>query len=352
MIAEKTNMMTRKMLTNVGMALLSTVISLAVVEVFLRATTPPEYFLNQKTDLYWKVLRDSTIQQTREESDIVPDPALGWRMKPGFKSENIHHNSLGFRANREYASKPGTSRILAIGDSMTYGLGVADNSTFPAYLEQITGIEVINAGVNAYGADQALRMWEVEGEQLHPTHVVLGYTVDDFFRNELSFREAPKPRFMFDPAKQQFILKPIADGNANSSDANSGAILERSLRVPQAIGWLVRRVRLKFGLIDEEQLARAALTNEHILRRLQSSVTRSGASLLIVVIGYKGFRTPEDLWVEKSIMDACRSSGIDCLNLAAASRAVDPALLYGPNWHFSEQGNRFAAQKIAAALKL
>jgi hypothetical protein len=345
-------MLNRETLIKASVVLLSTVVSLAVAEVLLRVITTPEYFLDVRTDSYWKALKGTPVYQTPEERDIVPDSELGWRMKPLFESVGVHHNSRGFRAKREYMSKPGTPRVFVIGDSFTYGLGVADDSTYPAYLEQITGIEVVNAGVNAYGVDQALLMWEIEGQRLHPTHVILGYFVDDFFRNELSFRDAPKPHFMFDPTIQQFSLKTIADDYANSSEESSGAILESSLRVPQAIGWLVRRVRLKTGFIDEERLARTARTSEYILRRLQSSVTQSGARLMIVVIGHSYEEQHEYLWIEKSIMDACRSIGIECLNLAAARREVDPGILYGHNGHFSEEGHRYAAKKIAAEFRL
>ena len=345
-------MLNRKALIKASVALLSTVIALAVAEAWLREMTPPWLFLDQRTDSFWKVLKSQSILQTREERDTVSDSELGWRMKPFFESVGVRHNSRGFRTKREYLPKPGTSRILAIGDSYTYGLGVADDSTFSAYLEQITGIEVVNAGVNGYGVDQALLMWEIEGQRLHPTHVILGYFVDDFFRNALSFRDASKPHFMFDPAMQQYRLKPIVDGYANLSEANGGAILERSLRVPQAIGLLVRWAKRKAGFIDEEWLARTARTSEHILQRLQSSVSRSAARLLVVVIGDSSDRQPEYLWIEKSIIDACRSNGIECLNLAAARREVDSALLYGQNGHLSEEGHRYAAQKIAAALGL
>ena len=346
-------MLNRQVLIKATVVLLSTVISLAVAEAWLRETTWPGLFLDQRTDSFWKALKSASIYQTRGERDTVPHSELGWRMKPFFESVGVHHNSRGFRSKREYLSEPGTPRIFAIGDSFTYGLGVADDSTFAAYLEHITGIEVVNAGVNAYGVDQALLMWEIEGQRLRPTHVILGYYVDDFFRNALSFHHASKPHFMLDPTTQHYsLIKPIVDGYANSSEANSGVNLEWSLRVPQAIGLLVRWVKLRTGFIDEERLARTARTSEHILRRLQSSVTRSGASLLVVVIGHIFDGHPEYLWIEKSILDACRANGIECLNLAAARREVDSALLYGQNGHFSDEGHWYAAQRIAAALRL
>lgn len=346
-------MLNRETLTRSIVAILSIVISFFVVEVCLREMTPTEYFLDGRTDSYWKSFKASAIKLNLKEADIVPDHALGWRMKPFFESVGVHHNSRGFRGKREYISRPGRSRILVIGDSFTYGLGVPDDLTFPAYVEKMTGVEAVNSGVNGYGVDQALLMWEIEGQQLHPTHVILGYFVDDFFRNELSFRDGPKPHFMFDSAMQQYVLKIPVEADANSFKLSSWNMLKESIRIFQAIGWLERRIRLKTGFIDEERMERAALLNEYILRRLQSSVSQSGASLMIVVIGHSYDGNSEHLWIEKSIINTCRSNGMECLNLAAAARGeANQKLLYGQNGHFSVQGTLWVAQKIAAVLKL
>ena len=47
-------------------------------------------------------------------------------------------NSLGFRDRREYSLEkpPNTFRILVLGDSVTFGHGTLDDTTYPYLLEQ------------------------------------------------------------------------------------------------------------------------------------------------------------------------------------------------------------------------
>jgi hypothetical protein len=58
----------------------------------------------------------------------------------------------GLRPNGQ--PTPSGTEILAVGDSFTYGAGVASRETWPAALERLLGRPVTNAGVIAYGVDQ------------------------------------------------------------------------------------------------------------------------------------------------------------------------------------------------------
>ena len=70
-------------------------------------------------------------------------------------------NSERFRGVREYPPHPAvdTIRIAAIGDSITFGHGVADEETYPAILEARLGpgFEVINAGMPGHDSERTLR---------------------------------------------------------------------------------------------------------------------------------------------------------------------------------------------------
>jgi lysophospholipase L1-like esterase len=89
----------------------------------------------------------------------VEDWALGKRLRPGFKGDDagsyVEINSRGMR-DREYELQktPGTTRILALGDSWTFGVGMAPEQTWPKRLEALLGgaerVEVMNSGVSGY----------------------------------------------------------------------------------------------------------------------------------------------------------------------------------------------------------
>lgn len=78
-------------------------------------------------------------------------------------------------------------RILALGDSVTFGLGVSDAETWPAQLRaQLAGLEganrfrVINYGTPGYSAFQGLRQLDKRGLALKPDLVVACFGQNDF----------------------------------------------------------------------------------------------------------------------------------------------------------------------------
>lgn len=132
----------------------------------------------------------------------VSDTLLLWRLRPGIKDfpvrthkvyENevplpsaftVSTNSLGLRGAEEPASQP-SFRVLAVGDSTTFGLGVNDAETWPAQLARLLqrenpGAEVLNAGVTGYSVYQSLTYLRESGFALAPKVVVLTCGSNDF----------------------------------------------------------------------------------------------------------------------------------------------------------------------------
>jgi lysophospholipase L1-like esterase len=109
------------------------------------------------------------------------DPNLFWRMKAGAlqpgMSERISRQ--GFRGRDFETAKPaGTRRILFLGDSNTFGIGVDVEETFSSLLEPWlngsgTRYETINLGVPGYSVYQMARLLELQGLALSPDLVVV-----------------------------------------------------------------------------------------------------------------------------------------------------------------------------------
>ncbi len=97
---------------------------------------------------------------------------------------HAHHNSIGFRGP-EFQPKSGErTRILMLGDSFTYGIGVEDDETFSSRLMQLApSLEVLNGGVNGYGTGQELIVLEELGERLRPDLVMVGFFWNDVANN-------------------------------------------------------------------------------------------------------------------------------------------------------------------------
>lgn len=105
--------------------------------------------------------------------DYAPDPVLNHRIE-AFAGG---HDELGLR------NKAGLRRaeILAIGDSMTYGMMATADESWPAHLQAITGRDVYNAGMGGYGPFRYLEMTRRILPRTNPAHVIVAvYIGNDY----------------------------------------------------------------------------------------------------------------------------------------------------------------------------
>jgi hypothetical protein len=122
----------------------------------------------------------------------------------------VSTNSLGLR-NPEIGEKTGT-RILCVGDSVTFGWGVPDEATYPALLAKRLGVETINAGVPAMKPSSVAKWVELNAAALDPDLVLFArrpdYSVPDTWGDfQRSVRAVVAA---VSPARVGVILPPIS----------------------------------------------------------------------------------------------------------------------------------------------
>ena len=122
---------------------------------------------------------------------MIREELISYRLRPGLDAD-FHHarykvNSIGLRGPEVAPAKPvGESRILWLGDSIVFGIGVNYEHTLPAIVERMandssnsSSYRVVNMGVPSYNTEQELIQLETVGLNLQPDAVVLLFAIND-----------------------------------------------------------------------------------------------------------------------------------------------------------------------------
>ena len=127
-------------------------------------------------------------------AELLATTNLGFA--PGARIHGFRLNSRGFRT-REYQTRRSEAvRVVAIGDSFTYG-AVPYEQTWPLVLEQRLEqalgreVEVISLGVPSVGPEFYWRLWQLEASRLRPDLVVLGFFVGNDLGEHVGQAGAP-----------------------------------------------------------------------------------------------------------------------------------------------------------------
>ncbi len=125
----------------------------------------------------------------------LESPLLGWVLPPNSRSYSIDApvaiNSAGLRDDELPREKPpGETRILALGDSFTFALGVRFEDLWVQQLERLLAerhapgrFQVINAAVSGYNTRQELIYLLHKGLSWQPDLIVVGFYWNDLVGN-------------------------------------------------------------------------------------------------------------------------------------------------------------------------
>jgi len=218
-----------KRLANAGLIVVSVAVSLLLIELAFRLAMGLPLLKVED----WRMQR---LTDARLGEHAQFDPLLGWVPRANYASRE--HNTLehGVRRNgSERSVRPG--HILAVGDSFTEGWDVDDDEAWPAQLEVLSGIPVVNAGVGGYGTDQIVLRAEQLLPVVRPHTLIVGMLSFDIHRTGHAAYGASKPWFTVQ--RGELVYHPPSPPEARAKPTTW-----------LSIKWAVRDLFAHFAVID------------------------------------------------------------------------------------------------------
>lgn len=172
--------MNSKFLKSIVPIFLSCFVSLILVEVTLRVLdlySPPSLPLRaERPDLY-QFDENVGYRLWRSTAALDQYPGNSPELLP------IVSNSDGFRGARDFGDPDSRKRILVVGDSFVFGIGVRAEQRLTEVLEAMEpSWRVDNLGMSGWGIDLMLRGIEHIGPKARPDVIVVAVYTDDFRR--------------------------------------------------------------------------------------------------------------------------------------------------------------------------
>ena len=337
----------------------------------------------------FKVFRNKNIYQNNGK--------LGYRLSPylraNFEGHLLSVNSRGLR-DREYdLKKKADLRILALGDSFTFGEGVEAEDTYVKVLEEILKskypdkkIEVINTGVPGYGNDQELQFLKKEGKNYKPDLVFVGFYVgNDFLDNEIGGikrRKVKENGFLYDLYIERKIDEELRGENLDIFLCHIDRYLKEKSLAYFLFKSRIDNLMWKFGMkkfydqymiLDLENFPyfKNPLSGKYkkgfeltinILKEIKKESERLGASVVVILIpagfqvyepsldsllaGYHLNKKDYDIeGLNSRLSERLKLEGIKVLDLLPVLKRKENGSLY--SWgHWKPKAHRIAAEEI------
>lgn len=146
----------------------------------------------------------------------------------------VSTNSQGYRGP-EFAETVSHPRILCVGDSVTFGWGVAFEESYPARLSKLLGVEVLNVGVPALKPDHMGNWIEAEAASFEPDIILFTARPNHARPDPYGDYKRALTQATASGARVGLVLPPISTfdpmGNANRA-AELKRVHEIAARVP------------------------------------------------------------------------------------------------------------------------
>ncbi len=279
------------------------------------------------------------------EDVIVWDRDLLYRYAPDSEFLGYYRtNSLGYRG-KQFGDKkrPGVFRIVCVGDSCTFGLGVREEDTWTHRLETILNrayegvreFEVLSFGVVGYSTFQTRRQLEIEIPRYAPDLVIDMPTVfnDATFAPSMSDADrASEHRSFSNWLRQRRIVRLLGIAPAH---------YELPKQIELAVQKDATKCRVPLAQLDDHLKASVAAVRE------------SGGKLLVAISTLdRGLRAIDKGFDERMavVRRVASSSSVPVAEVGDALRSFEPYSLFLDGVHPNPEGQQIVARTLFDSL--
>ena len=295
----------------------------------------------------------------------APDEILPFKPRPSMRitgrtdefEYDYRHNRHGFRDVEHATEKPaGTFRILGLGDSFTYGVGVALEDTYLSRLEQMLNaragvhprVEILKAGIPRYFPEPQRMLLEKYGPAFRPDLVVVGFLPNDVIDTYFGLAAVTVSPSGYLMTREAGELGPI--GMHLYRHSHVGRLFLR-----RYVDWQIAR---KYRPRNDEAFQSNGFhekdwqTMEHEYGRMAVASASIGARLLVCHIPQKGPWTPPTRYPGDRLAAWARHHDVDFVDvLPAMERAAALSrVYYEKDGHCTAAGHAVIAQELYAYL--
>ena len=319
-------------------------------------------------------------------------PAFRGKVQTGETTYSVTTNSAGMRGGELAPRERVGWRILGLGDSFTFGIGIEDEQTYLRQLEQLLNgargpqalpAEVLNGGVPGYGTIHELRYLEQIGLRYAPDLVLLGF----YEGNDVSDNRGPS----------QHVVKGVLVPEGRIQFIDAKLWLRRHCRTYGFLANALKRQHGLNGILGRLGLVRVAdpgmsagypgtvfylkspppdvpdmwEETEALITKMHRRLQAQRIPLVVILIPDRV--SVYDAWLERAARQGsvpvtaldgtkpdrllerfCRQQGIPCLSLLPAlqeAAATELTLYFHHDGHWTAAAHRIAAQQIFRFLK-
>ncbi len=277
----------------------------------------------------------------------------------------IETNSLGFRDRELPASKtPDELRILAIGDSITFGGHLQAEEVYVEQVEQLLSlaapqlrIEVINAGIGDTGLAEAVDILAGPGIETRPDAVTIGFYLNDSrppwgFPGELGApgwlrRHSVLADWLYRRLRLRAWLRETGEGRFRWARAAKTLDWRRDR---DAFRELASLAQYDWGAAWEESSWEIV---EHELRRVARLSEEHGFEVLVIIfpVAYQVYASFLEDAPQQRVAEIAEGLGFHSLDLLPMVRLLRGARPFYDQCHATPAVNREIAKVVARALR-